>query len=145
MDSTTRLYHGRTIRVCSTDCIEADIDLGFGSHVHRRVLIEGLDRKAVQERMRSKAKHCLVVLLGGKRLVLQTAEPKVEGMTLCRVFLDEQVYGEPEGMCIPFGMRSEMLEVGTFMSWVGHCGFDIDDVKNVLNGKRQRHGVPAHT
>jgi len=129
-----KLYHGKTIRVLSFNNIEAQVDLGFGVSVQKRVYIEGIDRELIKS-MSKAATHCLVVLLGGKRILLHVQKPDAEGQIIARVYLNERVYHDPEGFVTPAGVDKPMLEIGIYMPWLAGQGFDIATVKRTLNGK----------
>ncbi len=131
---STRLYNGRTFRVRSINCIEVELDLGFGITVKKSVLLEGIERGDIPKRLVSRAKHCLVVLLGGKPVLVHTDDKRKDGHLYGRIFLDQKVFGEPEGMVKPFGLDEEMLEVSTFYAWLKSKDFDIKLVKGILNG-----------
>ena len=130
----SRLHHARVVRVRSLNCLEVDLDLGFGISVMKRIVLEGVDYRGIPKALRSDAKHCLVVLLGGKRVVVHTDQSKQDGFILGRVYLDERVYGKPEGLTVPFGLTEPMLEVGAFYTWLAGKEFDVHLVKVAING-----------
>ena len=130
----TRLLCGRTVRVMSLNSIEVELQLGFGVSIRKAVRLEGIDESSVPRHHASDAKHCLVVLLGGKRLLIHTDVHR-KGRTLVgRVYLDERVYGEPVGMGIPFGMDELRLDVSVFYEWLRANGYNVQAVKVMLNG-----------
>ncbi len=131
----TRLYLARTVRVISFNALEVDIDLGFGVRTRRRVRVEGVDQLGVPAPMQRLAYHCLVVLVGGKRLLVQIDNPRMEGSILGRVFLDERVYHNPEGMASVPGLDAERLEVGLYFNWLAGRKFDVTVVRRTLNGR----------
>jgi hypothetical protein len=120
--------------VRSVNCVEVDIDLGFGISVKKTVVLEGIDRADIPKTLVSKAKHCLVVLLGGKNILIHIDDEQKDGHLYGRVFLDQKVFGDPEGLIKPFGLDEPRLEVSTFYAWLKDQGFDIVLVKNILNG-----------
>ena len=130
----TKLYAGRTIRVHSLNCVEIDLQLGFGVSVRKSILLEGVQPKTIPRRLASGAKHCLVVLLGGKRVIVHVDDHRKDGFLVGRVYLDEKVYGDPVGMLEPFGLAKTLLEVSTFYAWLADREYDIAQVKAVLNG-----------
>jgi len=132
-----RLFLGRTAWIHTPSCIEVELELGFGVVIRRPMLLEGVSAQDIPARLRSEAKHCLVTLLGGKRVVVQT-DPEQRGPNLVgRIFLNEKVKGTPQGMMIPYGFESPLLEVSTFYCWLATTGYDISRVKEVLNGCRR--------
>jgi hypothetical protein len=122
----------------SLNVLEVELQLGFGVSIRKAVRLEGIEERDIPRRNASDAKHCLVVLLGGKRLLVHTDAHR-EGRTLVgRVYLDERVYGEPVGMTIPFGLDESRLDVSTFYDWLRAHGYDINVVKSILNGNGKR-------
>jgi hypothetical protein len=131
----TRLYAGRTVKVLSTNCIEVALDLGFGLHLNKRIVLEGISNRSIPKKHRNAAQHALIILVGGKRLLVHVDDTKQDGYLTGRVYLDEKVYGEPVGMTIPFGREKPLLEVSEFYRWLGDVEFDLKEVKAALNGK----------
>lgn len=130
----TRLLRGRTIRVASLNSIEVELQLGFGVSIRKAVRLEGIDESSVPQHCASEAKHCLVVLLGGKHLLVHTDAHRQARTLVGRVYLDERVYGDPVGMETPFGMDEFRLDVSVFYDWLRSQAYDIRMVKAVLNG-----------
>ena len=118
----------------SLNSIEVELQLGFGVSIRKAVRLEGIDESGIPRRNASDAKHCLVVLLGGKHLLVHTDAYRKGSMLVGRVYLDERVYGEPVGMTVPFGMDEFRLDVSVFYDWLRTHGYDISVVKSVLNG-----------
>ncbi len=132
-----RLYLARTVRVHSFNCIEAELDLGYSVSVKKNIILEGVQSGSVPSAQRKDAKHALVVLLGGKHLVIHTGQQNVkDGFLPGRVYLVEKVHGEPEGLATPYGLDIQLLEVGLFYPSLQRARFDIGFVKSVLNGRR---------
>jgi hypothetical protein len=131
-----RFYAGRTVRVHSFNRVEVALRLGFGVTVEKNIILEGVQRINVSKELRRTAHHALVVLVGGKNLIVQVnGDDEKDGHVMGRVFLSEKVHGEPEGLVTPHGLDQPLLEVGTFFSWLGTQDFDVKAVKAVLNGK----------
>ena len=124
----------RTIRVHSLNCVEIDLQLGFGVSVRKSILLEGVQQKGIPRRLAANAKHCLVVLLGGTRVIVHVDDHRKDGFLVGRVYLDEKVYGDPAGMMEPFGLGKKLLEVSSFYAWLADREYDITRVKAVLNG-----------
>jgi len=118
----------------SFNSIEARIDLGFGVSITKCVRVEGIDRDLIKSRARL-ATHCMVVLIGGKRILVHVGKSNAEGPVVGRVYLDEKVYHEPEGYVIPLGLDAPKLEIGIYMTWLAAQGFDIAVAKRTLNGR----------
>ena len=60
----TRLYTGKTVKVLSTNCIEVSLDLGFGLHLNKRIVLEGVNNRTIPKKLRNAAQHALIVLVG---------------------------------------------------------------------------------
>jgi hypothetical protein len=138
-----RVMRAKMIRVHSHDVVEVDLDLGYGTHVHRRLIIEGIDRHSIPKEQRDAAFHSMLVLLGGRtKLLVQTDDFREDGPFRARVFLDQKVELPPPGtMHAPYGMREQRLEVGQFFSWLAKQGYSKDAVVRTLSGDGP---VPQH-
>lgn len=140
----SRLLDGHVIRVQTVNCVEVSLHLPFGISVVKSVLLEDVELKDVPPKLRQAAHHCLIVLLGGKDVVVHTSdENKRDGFVLGRVYLNERVYGAPAGMAVPFGLDAPMLEVSAFYRWLSGVNYDITAVKAVLNGSNAGVGAAA--
>lgn len=139
IDLPPRLHHARTVRVQSFNCIEVDLELDYGVSIRKRIVLEGVQRSLVPEYRRKAATHALIVLVGGKNLIVHVetdnAGKMTDGYIPGRVYLAEKVHGDPEGMVIPYGLEDELLEVSLFYLWLMKHDFDMRLVKSVLNGK----------
>ena len=130
----TRLLRGRTVRVMSPNLVEVELQLGFGVSIRKAVRLEGIDESSIPRHCARDAKHCLVVLLGGKHLLVHTDVHRQGRILVGRVYLDARVYGAPIGMEVPFGMDESRLDVSVFYDWLRGCRYDVGMVKAVLNG-----------
>ena len=131
-----RLYPGKVFRIRSVNCIEVDLDLGFGVSLRKPIVLEGVERGDVPSYFVRRAKHCLIVLLGGKRVYVYLDSDHNEGHAFGRVFLDQPVHGDPVGLMKPDGLDRPLLEISTFYTWLRSTDYDIEAVKEVLNGKK---------
>ena len=120
-------------------CIDVTIELGYSIRVDRTVRIDGINaggRRADAEKIH----HFLIVLLGGKDVLIQTPRsqfdrPLRDSALLARVFLNRRVFGALDGMVFaPYGMRDAMLDAGLFYQEVARRNFDMQYVRHVLNG-----------
>lgn len=133
----TQVLPASVVRVHYANCLEARVALGFGVTVTKRVIIEGIDSHRIPPQLRPLAKKAMVILVGGKSILVH-ADPSVQdGIVQGRVYLNEKVYGAPEGaMCVPYGLDQPLLEIGFFFEWLHGRNFSIDALKGVLNGHR---------
>lgn len=135
------MFHGRTVRVHSPSRIEAQVSLKFGVSVARLFEVESplMGDVAVDEEVFDRAMHCLVVLIGGKRLLIQpAADPDHWAHTpviRSRIYLAESTHGRLVGHTrgLP-GYETPLLELSPFMGWLEGRGFNVADVRSALNG-----------
>lgn len=141
-----KLFRGRTLKIHSIDRVEILVELDF-DFLARKVFALGLefDPDELEEEDYSKAQHCLVVLLGGKRVIV---EPDVScreqwgrrSEVPSRVYLTERVHGHPIGYTEGLPSHGDpVLEVAPFYNSL-FPDFDVHEVKAVLNGKGGRRG-----
>jgi hypothetical protein len=136
-----RVYPARTLRVQTLDTALIDVNLGNGNHVHRFVKIDGLDRCLVPPRLRDVAFARMTLIMGGKRLLIETSDFSFEdfsftGTFTARVFLDEgAVHYDPPGYVFPHGQDKKYLEINTFFRYIVTEGLDNRLVLAHLNGR----------
>ncbi len=131
-----QLHHARTVRVQSFNCLEVDLDLNYGVSVRKNIVLEGVQSADVPRHLRKAAQHALVVLVGGKRLIVHTErQDTTDGYIQGRVYLAERVYGSPEGIATPYGLDLQLLEVTIFCRWLKTVDYDLRHVKAILNGR----------
>jgi hypothetical protein len=136
---TSRTFRAKTVRVHSIGVVEVSLDLDFGVRVTKVLSIEGMRPSEIPEHLHSNAMHCLVVLLGGKRLLIQPDPVEREGWgripsVRARVFVDEKVHGTPVGLTTNIAdATGDLLDVAPFCHDLCGSGFRVDAVKQVLN------------
>ncbi len=130
----TRLFPGRVVRVLSLDAVEIDLQLGFGVFIRKAVRLEGIEARAVPKAFLDPAKYCLIVLLGGKRVLVHTDPHRRGRFVVGRVYLDERIHGRPVGMETPFGLDESRLDASAFYAWLSEHKYDVQLVKAILNG-----------
>jgi len=135
---TIHAYAGKVQRVSSRwDTVTVNLDLGFDISFRADLRIEGVDMSKVPHVWSEQAKHCMVILLGGKRVyafLSETDQPKGRP-ALARVYLaDRAIEPPPEILSTPPGFGSPMVEAGLFSDWIADKGCDPQDVRDMLNG-----------
>lgn len=139
------LREGKTVRIHSVGRIEVEIDLGLGVRKQHIFALEDFQPKSVPDALRSQATHCLVVLIGGKKLLVQPEHLRPDAKR-ARLFLAERIYGSPVGIVqhAP-GFDRPILDVSVFMGWLSGADFDVAKVREVTNGTHDRssNGQPA--
>ena len=131
-----RVYPARTLRIQAMDTVLVDLNLGYGSHVHRTLKIEGMSRNMVGPQQHDTAFGCLTRLIGGKKLLVETEDFRTEGTFLARVFLDDgPVYFDPPGLSHPHGFEEKRLEISGFFRHLVVEGLDLHTLNAFLNGK----------
>ena len=135
-----RFFAGRTHFVHAPNCVEIKLDLDFGVTVSRLFEL-GLD---FEESDRERVHHCLVVLMGGKRVLV---EPDVrdrehwheQSPLYARIYLAERVVGTPVGLIRKHpACEKSLLEVLPYLQWLGARGFPVQMVQDTLNVRRRR-------
>ena len=135
----SRLIRARSIRVEWFNCVDVGLDLDFGVQIRKRIIIEGIQPRDVPKKFHSAARHCMIVLLGGKRLIIRVdpGADRRDGILLGRVYLAEETYGDPPGMRVPHGLDKKLLEVGEFFQYLLTKKFEDEYVKRALNKRTQ--------
>lgn len=138
----SRAYRAKTVRVVSLRKIEALVDLDFGVQVQKTFVIDGLreDLGVETEQSFSAAKHCMIVLLGGRKLVIRPdPEARSAWHKLDAIRASVYVVGSFDDHPVGYVERlseadGPALEVGPFVTWLSSQNFDIERVKEALNG-----------
>lgn len=124
------VYHGRTVRVLALDRVLVALDLGMHVALDRVFSIAGIDQDRVPPALRTEALHCLVVLLGGKRILVSVQD---DDDPIAHVYLNERVRAGASGLFPVSFDSTPRLDVGLFfMSLLDD--FSVARVKAVLNG-----------
>lgn len=127
-----RLYQSRIHRVPTYSSVIAHMDLGFGVFVQKEITVEGVTSTMVKDQWKE-ATHCLVVLCGGKDVLLYVdgSEKRYVG----RIYVPEWVPASPAiPLSTPPGFKDGMVEVGSWMSWARDHGFDAKILRAALKG-----------
>lgn len=136
-----KLMPARVARVLSVSRVELDVDLGFGVHVTRTFSVEGIDPKAVRDDEATKAVHALVVLIGGKN-VLIAPETRRSDARRASLYLNERLRGTPVGLVAEApGLTRSVLDVAVFFNWIAERSFDVSLVREVVYGKKPHAAV----
>jgi hypothetical protein len=125
----TRVYAAKTLRVVGVTELLVDVDLGYGVNVRRRLFVEGFDTVRVSVADHDRAVRCLALLLGGRRLLVQTSSFDPDANARVRVFLAERTDSGASWSAVPHGMAGHYIDVGEFFRWLASRGFNADDVK----------------
>jgi len=146
MQTVARIFQGKTLKIHSIDRVEILLELDFDFLARKIFSLElEFDPEDLEEDDYGRAQHCLVVLLGGKRVVV---EPEISvrehwGRRTeipSRVYLTERVHGQPIGYTEGVPGRAEpVLEVAPFYNSLFPM-FDVQAVKSVLNGRGGHRG-----
>lgn len=118
--------------------IDAVIDLGFKISVERTLKLSGVDFPFLVDRSQDSkesqnAKHCLIVLLGGKSILLEIDDEDSKRLT-CKIYLP--VPNIPEGPHVSKLTEGPHLYVNTYMTDLATRQFPVEEVKNLLNRRR---------
>lgn len=133
-----RSYSAKTLRVRTVSRIEALVDLGFDMSIRRTFVLRGVTLPPQIDT--EQAKHCLIILIGAKRLIVRPDVQSCERWGVmeeipCRIFLAERVFGKPIGYTINLPEAAgPVLELGPYISWLATQNFDLNVVKQTVNG-----------
>jgi hypothetical protein len=138
---SARTFVAKTVRVHAVGVVEVSLDLDFGVRLNKLISVTDMSSSDIPDSVKSNAMHCLVVLLGGKRLIIQP-DPRtradwgknheIEG----RIFLDERVFGGPVGLTTDVsGCSSDVLDISPYFESLRANDFAVSVVKNNLNKK----------
>lgn len=130
--------HGTTVRVHSVNRVEINLNLGFGSSLSRIFTIDGVVSADVVNDKKSDAVHCLVVLLGGKKVIVQPENEKAT-CTYGRIFLNEKIHGSPIGLVTNVErLDRPILDVTPFFHFLAQNDFDVKLVHEVVNRREKQ-------
>jgi len=131
-----KLLPARVQRVHGANRVELDVDLGFGVHISRAFLLEGIDPKSIPEHLVSKAIHALVVLVGGKSVFICPEHTRSDARR-ASIYLNERIHGTPVGFVADVPrLPRPILDVATFFNWIAAQLFDVALVREVVHGKK---------
>tara|TARA_R100001086_G_scaffold120987_1_gene62317 strand:- start:1866 stop:2285 length:420 start_codon:yes stop_codon:yes gene_type:complete len=112
--------------------IELSVDLGFGVHVNRVFLLADVRIDDIPQEHRQAAVHCLVVLIGGKSVLVEPEHLR-ENCRFARIFLTSRVYGHPVGLVLESPIFDRpVLDVGMFYQWLAGRDYDVAEVRSIL-------------
>lgn len=132
----SRIYEARTIRVLALNRVLVDLSLGFGVHIQRSIVIEGVASSLPSTHYKN-ANHCLVIVLGGRDLLVHTDDTLIDGCLKGRVYIADPAPSAPDGtLAVPYGLDDPRMEVGLMWQWLEKTGFDPRETG------RRMHGVP---
>lgn len=136
-----KLLPARTVRIHGLSRVELDVELPFGAHLHRTFNITDMNK--VSEPLRTRAVHALVVLIGGKKILLLPEHTREDARS-ARIFLNERLHGSPVGIVQHVErLVRPVLDVAMFMGWLAEREFDIRLVREVVNGHRSAVAAEA--
>lgn len=125
--------YGTTVRVHSVNRIEVNMDLGFGVHISRLFTLDCVVSSDIDHSRKHDAVRCLVVLLGGKKVIVQPENEKPT-CTFARIFLNEKIYGSPIGLVTNVAkLDRPILDVTPFFLHLAENDFDVQLVYEVVN------------
>lgn len=138
MSRQPRLVRGQVLRVQNFSTVEILLDLDFGVHVARTVVLEGVNPNLIPPKLRNAAQHALIILLGGKKVFVLTGSCGVAEPVLGRVYLDDRgrAIEGPWTSEVP-GADQRLLEVSSFMQHLVRANFEKSEIIRVLNGTRE--------
>lgn len=137
------LYRAKILRVLSPVAVDAEINLGFETFTRRRIWLNSIEPVKDDEAAK-RAVHCLVVMVGGKKVFLSSSEIEQVGRATGDLYrkIDEEVAAcipEFSTNCPGFGSDPDdfFLDVNSFMKHLVSTDFDVNQVKAPLIEKRK--------
>lgn len=131
----SKLMQARVVQVHTWNRVEFDVELGFGVRCSRVFTLEDLPTPSAANARH--AVHAMVVLIGGKRVLVQPESNRTDARS-ARVYLTERIHGHPVGFVSDApGLPSPVLDVGMFVAWLAARDYDIGAVKAAINGRRR--------
>lgn len=137
--TTPRLFSGKTVKIHTPNQVEVAVDLDFDIVVRKIFKLDRVSDDVDPEFLRQ-AQYCLVVLLGGKRVLVEPSVSDREQwgrkpVVRARLFLAEKIYGSPIGLMrnLP-DTRAPVLEISPFLNWLREHKYAMHHVKAALNG-----------
>jgi hypothetical protein len=124
-----RIYRGRVNRVVTPNLLEVDIDLGLGVHITRRIVLNNYTVGDAE-----KAMHCLVILVGGKSVLVRVDDETIDGHVRGTVFTTETWnIGDAE---IPTESIDNVVVRDTvaWMGWSGRNGHNPRVMRTAMKG-----------
>lgn len=139
MNLPTTLYCGQTERVCSPNLLNVQLQLGFGMQLSRRIILQGV-APALPASRADVVMRSLILLMGGKRLLLELNPNHHSECLTAMVYLEEEVAQAPEAaMRYPMEWTVHRLCLNTFVPMI----LTADDPYMLVSGvikRRPRKG-----
>ena len=132
------IYSAKTlwIRKEKYNYVRFQVHLGFHVHAVLNFTVEGVDPSAVPERLHDDALKCMVMLIGGKPVLLHTRPDQHTSAPVARVYRNQKVAAPPEQTTgDPTGRGDVLVEIGAFMQWAATERFNINVVRQAITGK----------
>jgi hypothetical protein len=128
------LYSAHASFVKSPNCLDADIALGFDISIRKSLVIRDLPLSLFRTpEIRDKAKHCLIVLVGSKKVWARVGEYS-QGLHMSDILIGGMKFS-------PVGYETVdnqlVVDVGKFMRWLLQTGLDHRKVIGSINGQVQ--------
>lgn len=133
-----RLVAGRSLRIIEPDVIEVLLDIGFGVSLTRQVHIDSAP--LCPPPLRSEAAHFLVILCGGKDLVVEIDTTEKDNFVSGRIGLRTR-NAPPD--CAFRAHGDSLLDVGKFLAKMHALQYPVHEARAVLNGPQTHHAAHA--
>lgn len=130
-------FEAKTERIVDPDVLDALILMPFGVALSRRVHID--DAPICPPTLRKEAMHCLVILCGGKDILVQTNAEQRDHLISARVGVHAK---SPPLDCLMNVGGKALLDVGKFLVFLQTRHYAVHEVRAVLNGP-QKHTTDA--
>jgi len=132
-DLNQNIFTAKTFHVRHPELVDFQISIGrFRLTLTQLIRLRGFTLE--KEELIPNAKHCLVVLLGGKKVTLEMDYACQKEPWLSFVYLRGEIHGVAD--CnIQIGDEPH-IHVCNYMNWLqANNGFDVNVVRSQLNGR----------
>jgi hypothetical protein len=128
-------------RVCRIEpqlgFVRLDVHLAWHVRLEKSFAVEGVVDARLPGDVADRAHHCLVVLLGGKSVLVHVDPTDGSPRPLARLYLDEKVVDPPQELLwTPHQSVEPRLAVAPFFRWLAGREFDHRQVLNIINRRK---------
>lgn len=128
------LCYGKVISVVDPFRLLVRIELTSEVDIKKVVTIEGIDPAGIAPNLREEAKRGLIIMCGGKDVIVHFNRDNVDRMISRVYLLDSKNILSPH-LRDPTGTDTWLLDIGAFYASMIAHRFSREMITNVLNGK----------
>lgn len=137
------VFQGSTVAVVSPNRVTIEVDCDFGLTARRVFQLADFDPRPYGPELHHAAKHCLIVLVGGRKRLVVRPDPHTRSEWFAQSVIRARVYlpvlrdiGTPVGYVATLPEASgPFLEISAYMRSLADRRFDVQAVRDMLNGR----------